>query len=122
MQTRTSYRQRQPEERMTVRASGFAGVEQDAGGRFPIAGRAGPAFRVVGLGGLVEGIALGEQVAVFAAVALGRSDELQGTVAVRLVVPVGELGDPGAGLLDAGEGLVEPLRGDPRCGWMRRAL
>ncbi len=83
---------------------GLAGVEQDAGWGLPVAGRAGPARGASGLGRLVAGVALGQNRAIFAAVALAGGDELQGAVAVGLVVPEDERGDPGTRVLEAFEG------------------
>jgi hypothetical protein len=85
---------------------GLAGVEQDAGWGLPIAGRAGPARGAHGPGGLVEGVPLGQERAIFAAVALAWGDELEGAVAVGLVIPKDERGDPGARSLEAFERLL----------------
>ena len=71
------------------RGGGLAWIEQDAGGAVPSCGSVLTSCSgLLGLGSLVEGVALGEQwVAVFAAVALVWGDEFQGAVAVGFVVP-----------------------------------
>ena len=58
------------------------------------------------LGRLIEGLPAGEQVEVFAAMALLGGDELQAPVAKLGVIPACEAVPPGAGLRQVRDGLV----------------
>jgi len=77
----------------------------------PVTRRSGPTLRAVGLGGLVAGVTLFEDRDILPAMALARGDGLQGTVAVNLVVPVLEPGNPLTGLLEGLEGFIGKARG-----------
>jgi len=59
---------------------------------------------------LIEGVALGQQVAIQPTMTLVRGDELQAAVVVFGVVPLLEAVGPGAGLFEVLEGLVGEAR------------
>ena len=82
-----------------LRFEGFSGVEEDLGRGLPVARRTTPAFGMLILGGLIEGVAPGQQRDVLPAMALGRGDELQATMVVFGVVPALALLRPTAGLV-----------------------
>ena len=72
-------------------------VEGNWAGFFPVAGGAGPAFRVGVPRGFVDGLAAFQDLLVLAGVPLVGGDEVGLRASVLVVVPVLELGDPGAG-------------------------
>ena len=83
-----------------LRFEGFSGVEEDLDRGLPVARRATtPAFGMLSLGGLIEGVAPGQQVDVLAAMALFGGDELQATMVVLGVVPALDFLRPAAGLI-----------------------
>jgi hypothetical protein len=62
-------------------------------------------------GGFIEGVTLFEDLDILPAMALAWRDELQGAVAVNLVVPVLEPGNPFTGFLKSLEGFIGEARG-----------
>jgi len=69
---------------------------------------------VVGLGLLIEVLALGDEGDILAPMALARGHGPQGAVVMDLVVPLNEAGDPGTGLMEVLKGLVRGALGDFR--------
>src|SRR5688572_2588729 len=72
------------------------GIELDVDDRGPVAGCATPARRGTGSRALINGLPLLQQGVVAPGVALRRSDEANGAVAMLVIVPADERRHPGA--------------------------
>ena len=82
------------------------GVEIDGADRRPVAGPLAPALGVLPAGHLVDLVPALQDVVLAAVVAVVGGDEAQGAVQVLAVVLGDEGIDPGAGIVEAGEGAV----------------
>jgi hypothetical protein len=84
----------------------FRSVELDLFDRRPVALMPRPALRADPLGVGVDPVGVRQDRDVFSTVRWPGGDEEDRAVAVFLVGPLDEAGDPGAGIRDTGEGLI----------------
>ena len=86
------------------------GVEPDGLDGIPVADPARPATGMAPTSFLVERRALREDGRILALVALGRGNEADGAVAMLMVVPLHEVQDPEAGLVQTVEAVYRIVR------------